>query len=225
MLVLVPDYRNNTRHAGWQILLAVLFLHAGLYLLWPLLKTGLNEEKISAGSLIFLDLPIVAKPSVQEPDKKEAQRTAQPRSVSAPPANDHPRTATENTPEPVSPDIGVAPEPQAHPQPNSQPNFQSNASINRDVGEVFKGLKKDFQERERFASKANVDPIAKMGERIALSGTVNRVGVKHEVHILGDGRPVSKVITPFGTYCILHRKPGEIIGNELATVPVTCGNL
>lgn len=224
MLLLVPDYRNNTRLAGWQILLAVCFLHAGLYLLWPLLKTGLNEEKISAGSLIFLDLPTVTKPSVQEPDKKEAQRTAQPRSVFAPPANDLPRTATESSPEAVSPDIGVAAEPQVH----SQPNFQQNSpapGINRDVGEIFKGLKKDFQERERFASKASADPIAKMGERIALAGTVNRVGVKHEVHILGDGRPVSKVITPFGTYCILHRKPGEIIGNELATVPVTCGNL
>ncbi|MFZ6718728.1 hypothetical protein [Undibacterium sp. Ji49W] len=225
MLVLVPDYRNNTMHAGWQILLAVCFLHAGLYLLWPLLKTGLNEEKISAGRLIFLDLPTVAKPAVQEPDKKEAQRTTSPRPVFTPSVNDRPRTVTENTPEPVSPDTGVAAEPQSHPQPNFQPNSQSATGINRDVGEIFKGLKKDFQERERFASKANLDPIAKMGERIALSGTVNRVGVKHEVHILGDGRPVSKVITPFGTYCILHRKPGEIIGNELATVPVTCGNL
>ncbi|MFZ6766441.1 hypothetical protein ACO0LM_05095 [Undibacterium sp. Di26W] len=216
--MLVLDYRSKAKRTDWQILAAVLLFHAGLYGLWPVLKAGMNEEKIRAGNLIFLDLPAPAKPSMQQPEKKEAVKLATTQSSSSPlPVNERPGSATASTPEPVTPDIRIEMEAQSSPQPS--------AGINRDVGEIFKGLKKDFQERERFASKAVVDPITKMGERIGLSGTVNRVGVKHEVHILGDGRPVSKVITPFGTYCILHRKPGEIIGNELATVPVTCGNL
>jgi len=214
--MLALDYSNKSKQAGWQILLAVLLAHACLYLLWPLLKAGTNEEKVRAGNLIFLELPAAAKSPVQEPDQKVEQKTTQSQAVS-PSSVNRPRLATEGAPEPAQPDVSIVAEQQAHPQPN--------AGINRDVREIFNGLKKDFQEHERFASKASTDPIAKMGERIALSGTVNRVGVKHEVHILGDGRPVSKVITPFGTYCILHRKPGEIIGNELATVPVTCGKL
>ncbi|WP_423030206.1 hypothetical protein [Undibacterium sp. Tian12W] len=98
-------------------------------------------------------------------------------------------------------------------------------SLNRDTREIINGLKKDFQYRDQVSAKSAPAAMEKFGAAVQSSSTVMRESYKHEVHILGDGRPVSKVITPFGTYCILHRKPGEIIGNELATIPVTCGNL
>lgn len=54
---------------------------------------------------------------------------------------------------------------------------------------------------------------------------VNREGVRYEKKFLFDGRPVSKVITPYGTYCIQHRKPGENPDLTPPPIPVSCGNL
>lgn len=50
-------------------------------------------------------------------------------------------------------------------------------------------------------------------------------GTSIESKYQGDGRRVSKVTTPFTTYCIRHRKPGEpteLVPNQ---VPTNCGNL
>ena len=213
-----PDRRNRQNYiqrTGWQILLCVIVLHAILYLLWPQLKTMSKEELLPKGSLIFLRQPEQVKPSAVVLDTNESAQQKKIPSVArqVDVLNKAEKAGLEDKPPPVMSgeqmpaDAGV------------------DTAINRDTREIFDKLKKDFQYRDQVSSKAVLAPMEKLGASIKASSTVMREGYKHEVHILGDGRPVSKVITPYGTKCILHRKPGEIIGNEMATVPVTCGNL
>lgn len=56
---------------------------------------------------------------------------------------------------------------------------------------------------------------------------INREGVKYEKKFLFDGRPVTKIITPYGTYCIRHRKPGDLPDSTPTppATPVSCGTL
>ena len=216
-------YQGNYRSYGGLILLVVSLLHVSLYFLWPLVKANASYDKSKSASLIFLNVPVVKK--AEKP--VELKRNQSDLSISAKPKPSVSQPVFTPGEETVA--MPSSPSEQSI-QPNSsqqtgQADSQTPATINRDVTGIFKGMKKDFEARDRVSSKAVIPPIAKLGERIAESSLVMREGYKHEVHILGDGRPVSKVITPFGTYCILHRKPGETIGNELATVPVTCGNL
>ncbi|MFZ6655517.1 hypothetical protein [Undibacterium sp. TJN19] len=226
-------YEKTAPSSGWLILLGITLLHASLYLLWPVIKANAGYDKSNSGDLVFLNVPALKKqelPAEVKTDQKDLLLPARLRSVVSKPLttsrDDAPAKTTQPSGQPAPPKLPQSTESAEAQSPSQSPALSSApAAINRDVAGIFQGLKKDFEVRDRVSSKAVIPPIAKLGERIAGSSLVMREGYKHEVHILGDGRPVSKVITPFGTYCILHRKPGETIGNELATVPVTCGNL
>ncbi|MCH8620168.1 hypothetical protein [Undibacterium sp. TS12] len=210
--------RENDRHSDLQILLAVMVLHLCLYFTWPIIRTQRTSDNQASASLVFLNLPAPKKELAMQPlPVRPTERLSKPSLASAIPAQTV-EPVTRPTPVETTPDSSTFSFPPA--ESPSSPSV-----INRDVTAVFQGMKKDFQERDRVTSKVPPAAMAKLGARIAASSTVMREGVRHEVYTLGDGRPVSKVITPFGTYCILHRKPGETIGNELATVPVTCDNL
>ncbi|MFZ6742936.1 hypothetical protein ACO0LC_06930 [Undibacterium sp. JH2W] len=184
----------------------------------------MNEDnKLLTGSLIFMNPPDQIKPALPPPPVPTVTLTRPTRPTKSPVPPSSPATISK-------PD--TAPVVERHPvpavtavEPREDVSQQAGKPINRDVGAAYKSLGKDFEYRDRVSAKAPAAPMSKFGAAVMSSSTVMRESYKHEVHILGDGRPVSKVITPYGTYCILHRKPGEIIGNELATVPVTCDNL
>ena len=97
--------------------------------------------------------------------------------------------------------------------------------INRDVRGIFNELKKDIQQRDKLSTAPPVTAMTRLGQKISAAALVAREGVRFEQVQTFDGRPVTKVITPYGTYCVLQRKPGEIIGNEPMTVAVSCGTL
>ncbi|MFZ6872559.1 hypothetical protein ACO0LF_10865 [Undibacterium sp. Di27W] len=221
MLALYTHNHNDMQRAKWQILFAVCLFHACLYMLWPQIKAMNEDNKLLAGSLIFLNPPDQIKPAPPTPAPPTTIILARPAKSPVPPLS----PATIGKPD-------TAPVVERHPvpvvtaaEPSEDVSRQAGKPINRDVGAAYKSLGKDFEYRDRVSIKAPTAPMSKFGAAVMSSSTVMRESYKHEVHILGDGRPVSKVITPYGTYCILHRKPGEIIGNELATVPVTCDNL
>lgn len=218
--MLLASYRTPAQGNEWQILFGVLLLHAALYLLWSqsnaMHKDGPSQT--NSGSLIFLNQPEQMKLTPRSPATQDL--TERPRLGKVVPVPRH------------SSGIGAASTATVSDKEQSTLQVEKDTAssgneipVNRDTREIFNGLKKDFQYRDQVSTKAAPAPMEKFGAAVKSSSTVMRESYKHEVHILGDGRPVSKVITPFGTYCILHRKPGEIIGNELATIPVTCGNL
>ncbi|MES2039238.1 MAG: hypothetical protein V4495_15495 [Pseudomonadota bacterium] len=203
------------------VLLGVLLLHASLYLLWPQLKAMHKDELSQAASLIFLKRPEPTKsPSLPPFSRLPGDITAPSPQIRVPLVSRQSSAISE-------PDKAIV---SGKPQTVSavektDADSGTDAPVNRDTRGIFNGLKKDFQYRDQVSAKVAPAAMEKFAAAVQASSTVMRESYKHEVHILGDGRPVSKVITPFGTYCILHRKPGEIIGNELPTTPVTCGNL
>jgi len=218
--MLLASYRAPAEGNEWQILFVVLLLHAALYLLWSqsnaMYKDGATQT--TNGSLIFLNQPEQMKLTPRSPATQDLTEPSRQSKVMPVPRHSSGIGATDKA--------TVSDKEQSNLSAEKEPASSGNEMpVNRDTREIFNGLKKDFQYRDQVSAKTAPAPMEKFGAAVKSSSTVMRESYKHEVHILGDGRPVSKVITPYGTYCILHRKPGEIIGNELATVPVTCGNL
>nr|WP_314858550.1 hypothetical protein [uncultured Undibacterium sp.] len=96
--------------------------------------------------------------------------------------------------------------------------------LQRNIAELTQSLKADFQQQEKNL-KTKPDAIKQFGNAVADAARIPREGVKIENKHTYDDRPVSKVITPFGTYCIRHRKAGELPELVPAPVPSTCGRL
>lgn len=222
--MLVASYHPPVQRSQWQILLGVLLLHAYLYMQWPQLKAP-HKEKITqanSDSLIFLTQPEQVKLPTPSPARQDVPVPSRQSRVMSSPRQS---SAINDQAKAVSDKQQSMPSIEKESASPEADRFVVGKSLNRDTRDIFNGLKKDFQYRDQVSAKPARAAMEKFGTAVQVSSTVMRESYKHEVHILGDGRPVSKVITPFGTYCILHRKPGEIIGNELPTIPVTCGNL
>jgi hypothetical protein len=96
--------------------------------------------------------------------------------------------------------------------------------LQRNIAELTQSLKADFQQQEKNL-KTKPDAIKQFGNAVADAARIPREGVKIENKHTYDDRPVSKVITPFGTYCIRHRKAGELEQLVPPPIPVTCGRL
>jgi hypothetical protein len=97
--------------------------------------------------------------------------------------------------------------------------------LNVDVRKISMSMKEDFEKSERFSIRPAESRYIVLQKKIAESATTIREGTREEHKFQSDGRPVTKVITPFGTYCIRHRKPGESPELVPPSIPVTCGNL
>lgn len=86
-------------------------------------------------------------------------------------------------------------------------------------------MQNDFTRQEKFSAQPPASPYLVLRKKIAESATTIREGMREEHRFQFDGRPVTKVITPYGTYCIRHRKPGELPELTPPPVAMTCGNL
>lgn len=91
----------------------------------------------------------------------------------------------------------------------------------RNIGNVDKELRQAFPSRAQIPPQAPASPL----ERGIASAGLPRGTAMQEL-VLGDGRRITKVVTPSGTYCVLGRKPGAGISeNELAALTTTnCPN-
>lgn len=221
--MLSVSYRPFVQGNEWRILFGVLLFHAALYMLWPRLKAMHRDELTQAisgsngsnGGLIFLKQPEQAKHALRSPAIQD---------LTEPSRQSRTRPAPRHSPAISVTDQAAASDKQASPH-SVEKELASPATetaITRDTREIFNGLKKDFQYRDQFSVKAAPSAMGKFGAALKSASAIMRDSYKHEVQILGDGRPVSEVTTPYGTYCIAHRKPGEILGNELPAVPGAC---
>jgi len=89
-------------------------------------------------------------------------------------------------------------------------------------------LKEDFLKQEknfRSDSKSSTDNMKNLSNILADAARIQREGVIIEKKFAYDGRPVSKIKTPYGTYCVRHPKAGEKLELSPPPLPVTCGQL
>lgn len=89
-------------------------------------------------------------------------------------------------------------------------------------------LKEDFSKQEKNFRPDNYSQqasIRKFSNAIADAAKIPREGVIIEKKFAYDGRPVSKIKTPYRTYCVRHPKAGEKLELSPPPLPVTCGEL
>ena len=203
-----------TKPMRWPYLLLIAAIHTALFFALTD-KTAHKKASESSSALVVLLIPSNASVTTQKkntPDVVSKPLIKKEKIAKTQAALIPDKTAVIVTENQITPSISTSP-------------TIFDKGLNTDITNIAKGLKTDFETRDRVTLKPAASPMSKLGQKIAAAATTQREGYHEERLLLGDGRPVTKVITPYGTYCILHRKPGEIIGNALAAVPVTCDNL
>ncbi len=102
------------------------------------------------------------------------------------------------------------------------------ATLQRDIRALSQSLKEDYLKQEknfRPDSKSNSENMKKFSNTLAGIVQSQTEGVVIEKKFAYDGRPVSKIKTPFGTHCIRHPKAGEKLELSPPPLPVGCGEL
>lgn len=94
--------------------------------------------------------------------------------------------------------------------------------LKTDIKAITQSMKEEFNKNDL---KPRKKAFQEFGEALDDASLVNHTGTKILKRFAYDGRPVSKVITPFGTYCIRHPKPGEKPELTPPALPVSCGRL
>lgn len=101
------------------------------------------------------------------------------------------------------------------------PESTSLPSLNLDVKTITKEMKKEFERGEKSNYKSKYKTFS---ATIASTYVAKQNGVQVEQVHAFDGRPISKVTTPYGTYCLRHYKPGEKLEMTPPSYAMTCDN-
>lgn len=115
------------------------------------------------------------------------------------------------------------------PDPSSEVASATTAiPLQKNIRELSLSLKEDFLKQEknfRPDSKSSSEAMKKFSNAIADAAQIQREGVIIEKKFAYDGRPVSKIKTPYGTYCVRHPKAGEKPELSPPPIAVSCGQL
>lgn len=103
------------------------------------------------------------------------------------------------------------------------PDKLEQSDLRGELRKIYRQTRQEFELRDKVLPAAKLSDLDVLAKKIAASAQTNRVGVYYENFVLPNGRPVTKVNTPYGSYCILLDKPGENPDLRLPKVPVTCG--
>lgn len=101
-------------------------------------------------------------------------------------------------------------------------------TIQKNIRDLSKSLKDEFLKQEKNfqpESYSKQASMKKFSNAIADAAQIPREGLVIEKKFAYDGRPVSKVKTPYGIYCIRHPKAGEKLELSPPPLPVSCGQL
>ncbi len=189
-------------------------------LLLVLMRTHVQpQDQISASH--FMQMIFLKKTSPIKPEK-----------IKVSPTKSTPNLAQIRVAKPIDPTINSSPKIQDKTTASSSADTTKNTSENELPAPRF-NLKTDIkaitQSMKEELNKNDLKPKKKafqeFGEALEDASLVNHTGTNIVKRFAYDGRPVSKVITPFGTYCIRHPKPGEKPELTPPAIPVSCGRL
>ena len=207
------------------------------------IKQSRFDVLIILGICHFLLLLVLMRTHVQTQDQTSASHFMQmvflkktspikPEKIKTSPTQSTPNLAHIRVTKPVDPTIDSSQKVQDMTTANSSADTTKTASEN-DLPEPRFNLKIDIkaitQSMKEELNKNDIKPKKKafqeFGEALEDASLVNHTGTKIVKRFAYDGRPVSKVITPFGTYCIRHPKAGEKLELTPPPLPVSCGRL
>lgn len=214
--------RTNRTNRYLSFLL-ILSTHIALIFIW--LGTSPSTQKITPNERTFL---LIALPQ-QKPVAKVSQQKPfiKPKSISSIALSNkktvllsETSTTVIQTPTPTPTQTQIqTPEPSTPVSP---------ATLQKDIHALSLSLKDDFLKQEknfRPDSKSSSETMKKFSNALADAAQIPREGIVIEKKFAYDGRPVSKVKTPFGTYCVRHPKAGEKLELSPPPIAVTCGQL
>lgn len=202
----------SKRKGKLGLLIFILFLHCLMLLV--ITQHSSNEKRVSQPSIQLVFLPQqVQKLNTPEHIKyiKPQVSTAHPQTVKP---NKIPSDSSNNQEALLSNEI-VTNEAIHTPESTSLP------PLNLDVKSITKEMKKEFERGEKSNYKNKYKTFS---STIASTYVAQQNGVQVEQVHAFDGRPISKVTTPYGTYCLRHYKPGEKLEMTPPSFAVSCGN-
>ncbi|MBI1773251.1 MAG: hypothetical protein HYR68_13065 [Burkholderiales bacterium] len=219
------DWRKLLR-SRWQLLLAVLFAHILLIILWPSIVRQKNEVSAPLAFVVhMLEAPLQRIPEQAVPMIKPAPQSSQ---LSQLPVPNKPRIAdVPVTPTPVTSEIGtgitVTPVPVVNTE-TSTPTLsgESTVVIQRDISKVIKQVEREMPNRILTDIKPEKSSMVQFGINVAAAARPR--GTSYQNIIMSDGTAMTKVTTPAGSYCVIGAKPGADITRAPGIRTVTCGS-
>ncbi|MBC3873524.1 hypothetical protein [Undibacterium flavidum] len=222
----VQNSMQINRFSRFFTLLIILLAHIAIILIWQNTKSTFDKLSSTKANkvLLLVNIPQIrpaikvsqikpntpTKPTVSETFTLASKKKSLPTST----AITLPEHAAANNPVPE-----IVPVPT--PAPAAPP-------LEKNIRDLSMSLKDDFLKQEknfRPESKSLNENMKKFSNAMADAAKIQREGVIIEKKFAYDGRPVSKVKTPYGTYCIRHPKAGEKLELSPPPLPVTCGQL
>jgi hypothetical protein len=207
-----------TRHLTF---FSIFLVHIGMILIWQ--GTSPSPNSISNTDKVLLLLPLPQQKQAIEVTQQKNLKQISPTSTIA-------RTNKKNinTPEFSTAKIQTpSPEFEALSAPPSTPS-PSSPDIQKNIRELSLSLKDDFLKQEknyRPDGKSSSENMKKFSNTLAGVVQSQTEGTVIEKKFAYDGRPVSKIKTPFGTHCVRHPKAGEKLELSPPPLPVGCGEL
>jgi hypothetical protein len=216
----------HTKHSRPIVFILLLLIHVALIVFWPKIpRDDKNQGKKTFVQLVKINFKQLQVEKEKPPlpplaiKKRANQNSPISKMIFRPVPNiDTPRIDDVKISESEIAQLEAT-------QANETRNFHNSRTLNTDVKGITLSLKEEFKKQDKRLS-STPGGIEKFKLALANAAIVNRDGVRIENKNLFDGRPVSKVITPFGTYCILHPKAGEKLElTPSSAVPMNCGRL
>ena len=209
------------RFSRYLTFFPILLVHIGVILIWQGASPSPNSIANTDKVLLLLALP-------QQKQTIEITQQKTPKQISPTSTVARVNKKTINTPEPITAKIQTPnTEFESLSATPSTPSLSSPA-IQKNIRELSLSLKDDFLKQEknfRPDSKSSSEKMKKFSNTLAGVVQSQTEGVVIEKKFAYDGRPVSKVKTPFGTYCVRHPKAGEKLELSPPPLPVGCGEL
>lgn len=210
---------QNNRINRQLTFLLIFLLHVVLIFIW--LSASTSRREITPNKQAFFLIAV--------PQQKSATKVPQQQKLIKP--NVIPKTTLASR-KSVQTSVALTTTIQASPQPQPQlPEAKTSATpvpLQKDIRTLSQSLKEDFLKQEknfRPDSKSQSETMKKFSNAIVDAAQIQREGVIIEKKFAYDGRPVSKIKTPYGTYCVRHPKAGEKLELSPPPLPVTCGQL
>ena len=231
---------SSNRFGRYCILICIFLMHLVLILNWQKIPSAFTPAINSHTNLLVFSLPL-QKTNTKENTKANTQfiekKAVQESTLTSRLSQAKHKNESENKQKFISSESITITNQTPAPNSSVQAETSSSASVSpsvsppaieKNIRNLSQSLKEDFLKQEknfRPDPKSNTESMKKFSNALADAALIQREGVIIEKKFAYDGRPVSKIKTPYGTYCVRHPKAGEKLELAPPPLPVTCGQL